>query len=973
MANFCDFEFRVIGKKKAVKAFYESTPYLDWKDVEYEKGTDSNYEMHFKGNCKWSINFDVEDDCDGVTVDLSEETGVEYVGYSVRAKSEMFKCEVKVHYWSMESEFDQFDHYKNGECLKKRKIAFDNYGEEDIFDWDTLEFIGHEGEYDESVDGEQSDLDLMNMMSMMPGVTVPSQKPKKKAKKSSKDTSSSNKSIAALKEIKITRDSNKVIKGKGYTYIVPDGFEVGKEAGRDFIAWLPGSSSSSIDDAKIRIYPPDRNLPSGSSEEDLGKLVEYFQKSPQLCDAYQDYMCQLVKTQNPLGIKLNYEYFPTILSHTSGGCWCQRLTEGCQFLVKVLIGDHFEQFRFDIVGATSSNETAVQNFVRQLADGIIPNEPFNLPEPLNSEKYRSSTLTAGIVKEWSENFNFQLGLQSAVRNIRQKAIEEKIKFMASEGDIERDIIVDDIRRMAKEYLDVVVKLVEQAIDIIDFFSKQGANKTQVSKLRKETFEYLDNNREFSVNLDDEVIHEEIKQLNDFMARIGYTGASNAESRELRARQKAIEERKKARAEREKADRKAAKIASNIRSDFRNIKNTYERNANHHKRMIELHSFDGPWDPELYEYFSKFDDDIQELGSNAEKLLIEAIDSYNEINDVATPNAAIGIIEAIEKVIEYVEDACISNDDLGVSFKYEWIGDVPQINQELRRAKSELKRQQAALDREEKKQEEEDRRFEEAQKYGVPEKDLDKHKKYLSAKGKYQKAKHSKEFNAASKEFANVKGYLDADSLKAECDEKFKMLKPLEKAKEEFDKASQKYDDTKVKLSQLEDEYEKAIASRDKAVAKFNTKKGSYDKDRSDIEQAKDRIIADLESSVLDTESGLSAAKSDFKDASLELAKTFVLAFGKKKKLKNRICLLESTISSLEDSLKNLKDKLVNAKSEKAVSLKKLDKKLSDLEQNANKEKNRADEAEKKLNESKIECEKAKADLEIKKIAYDSIK
>ena len=123
MANFCDFEFRVIGKKKAVKAFYESTPYLDWKDVEYEHGTDSNYEMHFKGNCKWSINFDVEDDCDGVTADLSEETGVEYVGYSVRAKSEMFKCEVKVHYWSMESEFDQFDHYKNGECLKKRKIS----------------------------------------------------------------------------------------------------------------------------------------------------------------------------------------------------------------------------------------------------------------------------------------------------------------------------------------------------------------------------------------------------------------------------------------------------------------------------------------------------------------------------------------------------------------------------------------------------------------------------------------------------------------------------------------------------------------------------------------------------------------------------------------------------------------------------------------------------------------------------------
>ena len=534
MANFCDFEFRVRGKKKAVKAFYESTPYLDWKEAEYEGGTDSNYEMHFKGNCKWSINFDVEDDCDGVTVDLSkhsisqiEELGSEYVGYSVRAKSEIFQCEVKVHYWSMESEFDQFDHYKNGECLKKRKIAFDNYGEEENFDWDTLEFIGHEGEYDESVDGEQSDIDLMNMLRMMPGVSVPSQKPKKKVNSSVGVTSSSKKATTPFKGIKITRDKNNVVKGKGYTYVVPDGFRVGKEDGRDFIAWLPSSSSNGIDDAKIRIYPPNKNMQFGNGEEGLGGLLEYFQKSPLLCDAYQDYMCQLTKTQNPLGFKLNYEYFPTVLSHTSGGCMYNRTSGYYTFLVKVLIGDHFEQFRFDVVGVTASNEGAAQDLVRELADGIIPNKSFNLPEPLNGEKYRSATLTAGVVKEWSENFNSQLGLQAAVRNIRQKAIEEKIKFMASEGDIDRDIIVDDIRRMSREYLDVVVKLVEEAIDIIGFFSRQGANKAQVTKLRNETVEYLDNNNEISVNLDGEAIREEIKQLRDLKDRIAHAEDFNS--------------------------------------------------------------------------------------------------------------------------------------------------------------------------------------------------------------------------------------------------------------------------------------------------------------------------------------------------------------------------------------------------------------------------------------------------------------
>ena len=524
MANFCDFEFRVKGKKMAVMAFYASTPWLDWKEIQYESGTDYNYEIHFKGNCKWSINFDVEDDCEGVTEDLSkyslsqiEYIGAEYLGYSVRAKSEIFNCEVKVHYWSMESEFDQFDHYKNGLCLKKRKIAFDNYGETENFDWNTLEFIGHEGEYDESVDGEESDMNLMNALRMMPGAYVPSQKPKKNT--SYYVDSSLSKNAPPFNGIVITRNKNNVVKGKGYTYIVPDGFNVGKEDGRDFTAWLPDSTFSGIDNAIIRIYPPNKKMQLNNGEDGLGEMLEYFQKSPSLCDAYQDYMCQLTKTQNIFGFKMNYEYFPTILSHTSGGCMYNRTSGYYTFLVKVLIGDHFEQFRFDVEGVNASNESSAQKLVRELADGIIPNQSFKLPEPLNSERYKASILTAGIVKEWTENFNYQLGLQAAVKNIRGKAIEEKIKAMASDGTIDRNIIINDVRRMCREYLDVVVKLVEEAIDIVGFFSHQGANKTQVTKLRSETVEYLDNNKEILVNLDAQVIREEIKDWRELKERI----------------------------------------------------------------------------------------------------------------------------------------------------------------------------------------------------------------------------------------------------------------------------------------------------------------------------------------------------------------------------------------------------------------------------------------------------------------------
>lgn len=71
-------------------------------------------------------------------------------------------CEILVHYWSEESGFDQFDHYDRGTVVKQRKIAYG--GDPASFDWDKTEFIGHEGEYDENVDGEVLDAQFINLL-----------------------------------------------------------------------------------------------------------------------------------------------------------------------------------------------------------------------------------------------------------------------------------------------------------------------------------------------------------------------------------------------------------------------------------------------------------------------------------------------------------------------------------------------------------------------------------------------------------------------------------------------------------------------------------------------------------------------------------------------------------------------------------------------------------------------------------------
>ena len=169
MANICEYEVHVKGTKKAALMVTDSMPVMDYLDIETEYSEGSNYVICFKGNCKWSVNYGVTDDADNhICLENLSENDIQqkannYWNYSLRAKSEMFQCEILVHYWSEESGFDQFDHYKNGKCIKQRKIAY-NYEDPNKFDWNKTEFIGHEGEYDESVSGEEQDNNLMNML-----------------------------------------------------------------------------------------------------------------------------------------------------------------------------------------------------------------------------------------------------------------------------------------------------------------------------------------------------------------------------------------------------------------------------------------------------------------------------------------------------------------------------------------------------------------------------------------------------------------------------------------------------------------------------------------------------------------------------------------------------------------------------------------------------------------------------------------
>ena len=274
---------------------------------------------------------------------------------------------------------------------------------------------------------------------------------------------------------------------------------------------------------------------------------------------------------------------------------------------------------------------------------------------------------------------------------------------------------------------------------------------------------------------------------------------------------------------------------------------------------------------------------------------------------------------------------------------------------------------------ERKQEEEDRRLEEAQKYGVSEEDLDKHITYLEAKETLKKAKHSKDYDDASKQFGSVKGYLDSDSLKKECDEKSKELKPFEKAKDEFDKATKKCNDADKKHKEAEELYKKAEADRNAAATTLSAKKESYESDKMQLEQTHNKNISECENKVSEAENKVANDKRSLEEARTELAETFALAFGKKKTLRLKIADLETEIPSDEKSVISLKYKVRAAKSGKTKALAKLEAELKALESSSQKAESAFDEAKKKLISAKNSYDTAKDDLESKKKAYESIK
>lgn len=157
MADICEYHVLVKGQKNACYALYGSMPMImgSEKNIEYQGGTEKDYQIVFKGQCKWSVDYgsDMYDELEiQIIPDGQNEAisfGEDYLNVSLQGKSKIFQIEV----WCNSVDLDKFHgicsyHFNNG---KDESIPYEDMPEQiamSVFE----EFNDEVSEFDDSLE-----------------------------------------------------------------------------------------------------------------------------------------------------------------------------------------------------------------------------------------------------------------------------------------------------------------------------------------------------------------------------------------------------------------------------------------------------------------------------------------------------------------------------------------------------------------------------------------------------------------------------------------------------------------------------------------------------------------------------------------------------------------------------------------------------------------------------------------------------
>ena len=123
MANICMYKIKVKGKKQACYAFINMMPSYSYeKEILDESGTEDDYELILRGDCKWSVSSytsAMENPQPFTQEELDEIQDGDHWDKTLKDKSVLLDCEIFCNSKDIDdSSWAIYEHYNRGETIR---------------------------------------------------------------------------------------------------------------------------------------------------------------------------------------------------------------------------------------------------------------------------------------------------------------------------------------------------------------------------------------------------------------------------------------------------------------------------------------------------------------------------------------------------------------------------------------------------------------------------------------------------------------------------------------------------------------------------------------------------------------------------------------------------------------------------------------------------------------------------------------
>lgn len=324
-----------------------------------------------------------------------------------------------------------------------------------------------------------------------------------------------------------------------YSIAIPDGFllEKGKD-GRDFVAWLPGEESDTLEDARISLFAGQLNT------NEINKLQDHM-KDPELYAAIIRASQWAMKSQTDrlLGTS-EMGHIPLV-----GDVCGSYLYNSYNYQIMLGFPSGIKQMRMLANDLGSNQETYHQALTEWVAT-LKLKDKFPAPENLDSEEFLP--LTKKSLENWNEAADRAFQRISGIQNMNMQARIKQFQYDQQYGNESATLLRKDIRSIAENALPSV----EATCKSILAFLKRACSAEPGNPLLLDLYEdaaSLLNYLTIEFNLDNSKIKVESPHRDQLIAQLELPEiiALKKERDRLEAEKRAAEEAERKRKEEER--------------------------------------------------------------------------------------------------------------------------------------------------------------------------------------------------------------------------------------------------------------------------------------------------------------------------------------------------------------------------------------------------------------------------------------